>query len=108
MIRSVLRLTPRPEGDRDLLDFYVRRDILTRALTAGGCASAELHVRLPHRDEIVVSALWRSVDDYEAWASSPERASDVGDLEKLLAPESLPLGTGAMYEVVTRLPEMDA
>lgn len=108
MIRSVLRLQPRPEGDRDLLDFYVRRDILTRALTEGGCASAELHVRLPQRDEVVVSALWRSVADYEAWASSPERATDVTELEELLAPESLPVGTGAMYEVVSRLPEADA
>lgn len=99
---------PRPDGDRDLLDFYVQRDILGRAVSEGGCASAELHVRLPQRDEVVVSALWQSVADYETWASSTQRAADVSALEELLLPESLPLGTGAMYEVVTRLPEAEA
>ncbi|MBO9523198.1 MAG: antibiotic biosynthesis monooxygenase [Nocardioidaceae bacterium] len=108
MIRSVLRLRPRVDGDDAVLDFYERREILTRALREGGCAAAELHVRLPERDEVVVSALWHSVADYEAWAGSADRARDVGELEELLDPASLPLGTGALYEVVRCLPEGEA
>jgi hypothetical protein len=104
LIRSVLRLKPKPDGDREVLDFYERRDILARALKDGGCASAELHVRLPARDEVIVSALWRSAADYESWTNSRWRATDAGDLEELLAPESLPLGTGDLYEVVTCVP----
>jgi hypothetical protein len=104
----VLRLRPRPAGDRDVLDFYERRDILARALTDGGCAAAELHVRLPGRDEIIVSALWHCVADYEQWAGSTGRATDVGELEELLAPDSLPLGTGDLYEVVACLPRTSA
>ncbi|WP_244930891.1 antibiotic biosynthesis monooxygenase family protein [Nocardioides sp. W7] len=108
MIRSILRLRPRPDGAPQVLDFYERREILARALSEGGCAGAELHLRLPDRDEVVVSALWKSVADYESWTKSTGRATEVGDLEELLAPESLPLESGDLYEVVACLPEEDA
>lgn len=103
MIRSVLRLKPRPDGDGEVLDFYERHAILARALQDGGCAGAELHVRVPERDEVVVTALWHTVADYRAWTVSSARASYTDDLEELLAPDSLPLGSGDLYEVVVSL-----
>lgn len=108
MIRSTLRLQPLPDGASQVIDFYEQRQILARALSEGGCLAAELHLRLPDRDEVVVSALWASAEDYAAWAGSRSRATEVGDLEELLVPESLPLGAGDVHEVVTLLPECDA
>ncbi|GAA4081843.1 antibiotic biosynthesis monooxygenase [Nocardioides kongjuensis] len=108
VIRSVLRLKPRPDGDGEVLDFYERHAILARALADGGCAGAELHVRVPQRDEVVVTALWHSVADYQEWTVSSARASYADDLEELLAPESLPLGSGDLYEVVVSMSGADA
>lgn len=104
----MLRLRPRPEATSDVLDFYEKRAILARALSEGGCAAAELHLRLPDRDEVVVSALWNSIADYEAWTRSAGRATEIGDLEELLAPDSLPLEAGDLYEVVACLPQEEA
>jgi heme-degrading monooxygenase HmoA len=104
VIRSVLRLRPKTDGHRDVLAFYEQREILDRALADGGCTAAEVQVRLPNRDEIVVSALWRSVSDYQAWADSASRAADVSELEGLLAADAGALGTADLYEVTTSLP----
>jgi len=108
LIRSVLRFRPRPGGDGDLLDFFERRGILTRALREGGCASAEMYVRLPARDEVIVSALWNSAADYDAWQDTPDRHEELVELESLLEPASLPMAAGEIHEVVTWVPRAEA
>lgn len=105
MFRSVLHLKPGPAGDGAIVDHYVRHQVLLKALRDGGCLQAELQVRLPDRDEVVVSALWSSAADYEQWTASGTRRSETAPLEELLAPDSLPLGAGALYEVVAAVPE---
>ena len=104
MFRSVLRLRPRPGGDRDLLDYFERQGILARALCEGGCASAELSVRIPGRDEVVVSALWNSEADYDAWQRTSQRGVEILELERLVDPASLPIGTGEIHEVLVAVP----
>lgn len=104
VIRSVLRLKPKAAGPHELIDFYEQRQILPRALAAGGCESAELHVRLPDRDEVIISALWASVDAYQAWTHSPGRAEDVVELQALLATGAQPLEPAELFEVVACLP----
>jgi hypothetical protein len=100
----VLRLKLKPGRDGDVVAYYAERDILGKAMSAGGCTAAEIHVRLPERDEVVVSALWRSIGDYDAWLASAGRAVDSADLEVLLAPESVPVGEGETYDVVASVP----
>ncbi|HET6154521.1 MAG TPA: antibiotic biosynthesis monooxygenase [Marmoricola sp.] len=108
MIRSVLRFHPRPGGDGDLLEFFERRGILNRAINEGGCAAAEMYVRLPARDEVIVSALWNSAGDYDAWQRTADRGDEIAELESLLEPASLPLPAGEVHEVVTWVPRTEA
>ena len=104
MFRSVLRLQPGPEGAASICAYYRDREVLLKALRDGGCLEAEVQVQLPDRDVVVVSALWSSADDYERWTLSGTRGTDAVDLEALLAPESLPLGSGDLYEVALTAP----
>ncbi|MEV6228049.1 hypothetical protein AB0L88_09295 [Saccharopolyspora shandongensis] len=98
MIRSVLRLTPGPAGVQPVVDFYERREVLSRAL-AGGCHTVALHVRLPKRDEVLVTAVWPSEEHYQTWATSISRADDVAELQHLLAGDG-EVGTAELYDVV--------
>lgn len=108
MIRSVLRLHPRQGGDRDLVEFFERRGILTRALRDGRCAAAEMYVRLPDRDQVIVSALWNSEADYDAWQQTEYRGLELIELESYVEPESLPIDAGEIHELVTWVPRSGA
>lgn len=108
MIRSVLRLRPRPGGDRELVEFFERRGILTRALRDGRCASAEMYVLLPGRDEVIISALWHSEADYDAWQQTEYRGLELAELEAYVEQDSLPIGAGEVHDVVTWVPRSGA
>lgn len=103
MIRSILRMTPREGRHDDVLAFYEEHGILARALGDEGCIALELQVRLPRRDQIVVTGLWRSAADYEAWVASSGRATEVARLRELLDPSAASLGAGEVFEVASRL-----
>jgi len=107
LFRSVLHLSPGPLGAGAIVDFYERNDILLKALRDGGCLQAEVQVRVPHSDDVVVTALWLSAAEYERWIGSPARRTDAKDLEGMLAPDVLPLGAGDLYEVVATTERAD-
>jgi heme-degrading monooxygenase HmoA len=99
VIRSVLRLPVGAGEHQRVVDFYQRRQVLARAL-AGGCTAAELHVRLPGHEELLVTALWESEGAYLSWATSNARADDVAELQGLLAADADPITHAELYEVV--------
>lgn len=67
-----------------------------------------MYVRLPGRDEVIVSALWKSASDYDAWRGTSERNDELTELESLLEPDSLPVAAGEIHEVVTSVPKVSA
>lgn len=84
MVRTLLRLPVGPAGQDAVVDFYLGRQVLNRALSTTGCHSAELLVD-PHRTgEILVTSLWSSAEAYRRWVDSPTRAGEAADLAGLL------------------------
>jgi heme-degrading monooxygenase HmoA len=63
----------------DLIDLD---ELRTMAMGQKGYISGETLVNLENNREVVVLSVWSSLDDWEAWATSPER----GRLESELAP----------------------
>lgn len=100
MIRSVLTLRPKAGDHNRVMAYYEQRGILQRAVHAAGCRSAEIQLRIPHHDAIVVTALWASRGDYARWVESSERADDVHELLTLLHGDPDVLDEAHIYEVV--------
>jgi heme-degrading monooxygenase HmoA len=63
----------------DLIDLD---ELRTTAMGQKGYISGETLVNLENNREVVVVSVWSSLDDWKAWATSPER----GRLESELAP----------------------
>jgi heme-degrading monooxygenase HmoA len=100
MIRSVLTLTPKPGQHERLMAYYERQGILRRAVQSTGCRSAEIQLRLPEHDSVVVSAVWATREDYTSWVQSGDRAGDVEELLTLLEGNRTDLDAADVYEVV--------
>lgn len=99
MIRTQLYLKPRPGCVQEVLDLYARREILERSLAQAGCIAAEIRIQLPHRQNVVVSAVWESEEAYQSWVQNPSRALDVEELLPLLHLTNGLLGEAELSEI---------
>lgn len=66
MIRSILHLRPAPGRSRDLVRYIREEGIISRAVSLKGCLSAEVASSISVGEYVVVMALWKSIDDYDA------------------------------------------
>ncbi|WP_457587487.1 antibiotic biosynthesis monooxygenase family protein [Ensifer canadensis] len=99
MIRSVLSLKPRPGSSQDLVRFFEARKIPERALASPGCLGVEIQNLLPGGEEVLVTALWASVESYQIWLDFPGRHEDGVQMRPLLAEHGEAVGPARLYLV---------
>ena len=97
MLRTVLTLSPRQGAREAVLSVYRESGILELAVREAGCVATELQVTADPAGPLLVTALWASRAEYEAWATHPARAELAGRLLSLLADAHLD-----EYKVVAR------
>ncbi|MEM8922193.1 MAG: antibiotic biosynthesis monooxygenase family protein [Actinomycetota bacterium] len=96
MIRSVLKMTPRPGRADDVVDLFRRAQVIERALGVEGCHDVSL---LLSDDEILVTASWADADAYQAWIDHPERNAMGDDLNDLLVDPITAESVAGLYRV---------
>lgn len=96
MIRSVLRLTPRPGCADAVVELFQREQVFERALGVDGCQDASLLLR---SDEILVTASWDDAEAYQAWVDHPERNTMSDELNELLVDAITADSVGGLYQV---------
>lgn len=101
MIRSMLNLRPKTGGSRALVRFFEERRIPARALAFPGCLGVEVQTLLPHGEEVVVTALWETLESYQAYLDSAGREEDVVRMLPLLADVPDAVGPARLYEIGT-------
>ncbi|KQV40796.1 MULTISPECIES: antibiotic biosynthesis monooxygenase [unclassified Rhizobium] len=101
MIRSMLSLRPRTGASRALVRFFEERRIPERALAFPGCLGVEVQTLLPHgeEEEVVVTALWETLANYQAYLDSAGREEDVVHMLPLLADVPDAVGPARLYEI---------
>lgn len=99
MIRSVLSLRPKAGCGQDLVRFFQIRKIPERALASPGCLGVEVQKLLPDGDEVIVTALWASVESYQIWLCSVGRHEDGVQMQPLLAEHGDAVGPARLYEI---------
>jgi heme-degrading monooxygenase HmoA len=90
-----IRTLIRRKVTKDLTDpqlINLLRQLRTRALTQPGFVSGETLRRLDRPGELIVMGTWKSVEAWNAWKNSPERAEIQGRIDALL-------GTTTEFEV---------
>lgn len=100
MIRSVLYLQPRDGDARAVADMYEKNGVLEDAAALDGCLGAELQLPIGEPGPVLVTALWRDSDAYQAWVDSPVRAAHGAELAELIDAEFGPELHGTLYEIV--------
>ena len=96
MIRSVLRLSPRPGASNSVVELFEREQIIQAALTIDGCQGVELW---RGENEILVMATWDDSKTYGAWLNHPARNSHNTELSELLDNQVTADVHGALYEL---------
>ena len=97
MLRTVLTLSPREGARETVLAAYHESGILDLAVQEGGCIAAEVQVTADPNGPIVITSLWASRAEYDAWGAHPARSELAGRLLSLLADAHLD-----EYEVIAR------
>lgn len=85
MFRTVLTMSPRPGAREAVVAVYQETGILDLAVQEARCVCAELQVTADPAGPVVVTSLWESRTDYDAWGAHPARAEIAGRLLSLLA-----------------------
>lgn len=96
VIRSVLRLKPRPGASRDIVELFEQRQIVEIAMTVEGCQGVELW---ESDDEILVMATWDDSDAYATWLDHPARNTNNAELNDLLLAPVTSDRHGGQYEL---------
>lgn len=99
MIRSILHLKPAPGRSRALLEYIVEQGIISRALSLEGCLSAEVETKIPDAEDVVVTALWTSIEAYEAWLQSPARLRSGAGMLPLLDADGHEVSGAWLYQI---------
>ncbi len=97
MFRTVLTMSPRAGAREAVIAVYRESGILDLAVQEARCVTAELQVTPDAAGPVVVTSLWESRADYDAWGTHPARTELAGRLLSLLADAHLD-----EYEVVAR------
>ena len=96
VIRSVLKMTPRPDCADAVVELFRREQVFERALTVEGCQDVSLLLR---SDEILVTASWVDAEAYQAWVDHPERNAMGDELNDLLLEPITAESVGGVYQV---------
>jgi heme-degrading monooxygenase HmoA len=104
MIRSILKLKPKSGQAPALVSYFKEQDIVGNAMSVPGCLSVEVQTRIPDEadpdcEDIVVTALWSSIESYEAWLSSQERQRSGTGMLPLLATDRETVASARLYRV---------
>ncbi len=99
MIRSILKLKPRQGETRALVRYFEEENIVGSALSVPGCLAVEVQTRLPDGGDVVVTALWSSIQSYEAWLSSQDRQRSGAGMLPLLADGGESIAPARLYRV---------
>lgn len=104
MIRSILKLKPKTGQAPALVSYFREQNIAGNAMSVPGCLSVEVQTRIPDDadpdgEDIVVTALWSSVESYEAWLSSQERQRSGAGMLPLLATDGETVTSARLYRV---------
>lgn len=99
MIRSILHLRPAPGRSRDLVRYIREEGIISRAVSLKGCLSAEVASSISVGEDVVVTALWKSIEDYDAWLASPDRLRSGAGMLPLLNEAGDEVSGARLYDI---------
>lgn len=104
MIRSILTLKPKTGQAPALVSYFKEQNIAGNAMSVPGCLAVEMQTRIPDDadpdgEDIVVTALWASIESYEAWLSSQERQRSSAGMLPLLATDGETVTSARLYRV---------
>ena len=97
MIRTVLTLRVAPERVAEVVEMYKQQDILQRSLDLTEALRSELSVATDGSGVVMVTAVWPSVEAYQAWLDNPWRRESSDRLDTLLNGASV--GSGAIFSI---------
>lgn len=100
MVRSVLYLTARAGAVPAIVDLYRRERILERALEQDGCLASELQLPAGGDGPVLVTALWRDAEAYDAWVANPWRRESTPLLAELVEGDFGSGARGEVYDIV--------
>lgn len=104
MIRSILTLKPKAGQAPALVSYFKEQNIAGDAMSVPGCLSVEVQTRIPDDagpdgDDVVVTALWSSIESYEDWLSSQARQRSGTGMLPLLATDGESVTSARLYRV---------
>lgn len=73
MIRTVLTLSVAPERVAEVVEMFKQQDILQHSLDLTEALRSELSVATDGSGVVMVTAVWPSVEAYQAWLDNPRR-----------------------------------
>ncbi|WP_136798497.1 MULTISPECIES: antibiotic biosynthesis monooxygenase family protein [Desulfosediminicola] len=79
----------RKVADASLVELInLLKQLRTLTLNQPGYVSGETLRRMDKEGECVVISTWRSLDDWNAWITNPDRASIQGEIDSLLGKQT--------------------
>ena len=98
MIRTVLTLRVAPERVAEVVEMYKQQDILQHSLDLTEALRSELSVATDGSGVVMVTAVWPSVEAYQAWLDNPWRRESSDRLNALL--DGASVGSGATFSII--------
>ena len=98
MIRTVLTLRMAPERVAEVVELYRRQDILQHSLDLTEALRSELSIATSGSGVVMVTAVWPSIEAYQAWLDNPSRRESSDRLNALL--DGASVGSGATFSII--------
>jgi quinol monooxygenase YgiN len=98
MIRTVLTLRVAPERVAEVVEMYKQQDILQHSLDLTEALRSELSVATDGSGVVMVTAVWPSVEAYQAWLDNPRRHESNDRLNTVL--RSGRVASGETFSIV--------
>lgn len=98
MIRTVLTLQVAPERVAEVVEMYRQEGILQHSLDLTEALLSELSIATDGSGVLLVTAVWPSVEAYQAWLDNPSRHESSDRLNSMLGGATV--GSGATFSIV--------
>lgn len=100
MIRTFLSLDTKPGERGALISWYRESEALEKAVQYAGCLATELYPDADNADRLLVTALWKSAEDYDRWVDHPWRKSTTGEINQYLQEGFTPRSRGSVMQSI--------
>lgn len=98
MIRTVLTLRVASERVAEVVEMYRQQDILQHSLDVTEALRSELSIATDGSGVVMVTAVWPSVEAYQAWLDNPWRHESSDRLNTVL--RGARVGSGEIFSIV--------